>query len=72
MLKYCKLKYIFGSSILLLLLKSLIIQKPEINFLIDFPDIKPHRCLKTSPFIGGDMILDLCTCPFIDDFTKCY
>ena len=56
MIKYCKLINIFGSSILLVLLKRLIIPKPEINILVDFPDIKPDKCLKTRPFIGGDMI----------------
>ena len=59
MFKYCKIliKYLFGSSALLFLLKSLLTQKPEINFLREYPDIKPEKCLKTSPFIGGDMRL---------------
>ena len=51
------MKYLFGSYALLFLLKSVFTQKPEINLLREYPDIKPEKCLKTSPFIGGDMRL---------------
>ena len=26
----------------------------EINFITDFPEIKPDRCLTSNPFIDGD------------------
>ena len=25
-----------------------------LNFITEYPDIKPEKCLETSPFIGGD------------------
>ena len=29
-------------------------QENEINFITDFPEIKPDRCLTSNPFIDGD------------------
>ena len=29
-------------------------QKTKLNFITKYPDIKPEKCLETSPFIGGD------------------
>ena len=36
--------------------KSMFFDKPEneINFITDFPEIKPDRCLTSNPFIDGD------------------
>ena len=62
MLKQSMIKYILSSSILFLLLftmqyspKLIVYNKlyNKINFIDEFPDIKPEKCLKSSPFIGG-------------------
>ena len=29
----------------------------KINFITEFPEINPEKCLKTSPFIGGKIIM---------------
>ena len=45
------LRYISPEDSMIL---KIIRPRTEINFVTEFPDIKPEKCLKTSPFIGGN------------------
>lgn len=60
-LKQNMIKYILALSVLFLLFtmqyspKLILFNKlfNKINFINEFPDIKPEKCLKSRPFIGG-------------------
>ena len=70
MLVYFKMsfKYVFILLILYQLYLNLIYQEKskfenssnsKINFITNFPEIKPEKCLKTGPFVGGILLINM-------------